>query len=54
METITENHNQSKWRVVESNPNGYICIIVLASKGTLWRNGERKWLGARGLEFAMR
>jgi hypothetical protein len=24
IETVTENHNQSKCRVVEPNPNGYI------------------------------
>jgi hypothetical protein len=32
METITENHNQSKCRVVEPGPNGYMYNIHVQRK----------------------
>lgn len=44
MKTIIEKLNQSKCRVVEPNPNGYIYIIIPA-QGTLekrrWKESER-------------
>ena len=38
-ENITENHNQSKCRVVESSPNGYIYNTTPTSKaqGSWWQ-----------------
>lgn len=42
MKTITENYNQSKCRVVESSPNGYIYkLLYLRLRNTVEEGGER-------------
>lgn len=54
MDTTIENHNQSKYKVVE--PSGYIYKKTSAPKaqGTLQKSGQRDFKSKRIREFAVR
>ena len=56
METITANHNLSKWRVMENSHNGYIYKATPACKaqGTSWRRRQKDYRSQRIREFAVK
>lgn len=56
MKTITENYNQSQYRVMEPRPEGYICntTTILKAQGKVWKKGWEKSKTLRNRKFTVR